>query len=93
MYSREPQLSVLAARDMKKVFKNPKIFLLFENESTWRAAGLEVATGFTNLSTTANDIWYKPYERSSSDTGAMQGYLDWEVNLVEQLQRDGDLVF
>jgi len=93
LYSREPQLSVLAARDMKKVFKNPKIFLLFENESAWRAAGLEVATGFTNLSTTANDIWYKPYERSSSDTGAMQGYLDWEVNLVGQLKRDGDLVF
>jgi rhodanese-related sulfurtransferase len=30
----------------------------------------------------------RPYEGTDVDTGAMQGYLDWEYGLVEQLRRD-----
>ena len=49
--------------------------------------------GAQSLTTQANDIWYKPYEQASAVREAMQGYLDWEVNLVAQIERDGAACF
>ena len=40
-----------------------------------------------------NDVWYKPYEQPGGVRNAMEDYLTWEVNLVEQIARDGDAVF
>ena len=59
----------------------------------WTQAGLATDSGTELLTTEANDIWYKPYEQASSVREAMQGYLDWEVNLVAQIERDGDARF
>jgi len=60
---------------------------------SWTDAGFATANGAERLTTEANDIWYKPYEQASSVREAMQGYLDWEVNLVAQIERDGDARF
>ena len=59
----------------------------------WTDAGFATASGAETLTTEANDVWYKPYEQASSVREAMQGYLDWEVNLVAQIERDGDAQF
>ncbi len=59
----------------------------------WIDAGFTAASGAEMSTTEANDIWYKPYEQASSVREAMQGYLDWEVNLVAQIERDGDAQF
>jgi len=37
-------------------------------------------------------VWVKPYQRAQAQA-AMQEYLTWEVNLVEQIARDGDARF
>jgi 3-mercaptopyruvate sulfurtransferase SseA len=67
--------------------------LLAGGTDSWIAAGYATASGPQNLTTETNDIWYKPYEQASSVREAMQGYLDWEVNLVAQIERDGDARF
>ena len=59
----------------------------------WIGAGLPVSDGAEKLTTEANDVWYKPYEQAAAVREAMQGYLDWEVNLVNQIERDGDAQF
>jgi 3-mercaptopyruvate sulfurtransferase SseA len=60
---------------------------------SWIDAGHPLSSSAEHLTTEANDIWYKPYEQASSVREAMQGYLDWEVNLVNQIERDGDAHF
>ena len=35
------------------------------------------------------DRYRRPYEGTDNPVEAMQGYLDWEFGLVEQLGRDG----
>lgn len=35
------------------------------------------------------DRYRRPYEGTDNPRGAMQGYLDWEYGLVDQLGRDG----
>jgi hypothetical protein len=39
------------------------------------------------------DAWYKPYDRGGGGETAMKEYLDWEVDLVAQVERDGDARF
>ena len=41
----------------------------------------------------AVDQWRKPYERSGNTKAMMQEYLDWEVDLLPRIERDGSLQF
>ena len=59
----------------------------------WTDAGFALLSSAQQFTSEPNDIWYKPYEQASSVREAMQGYLDWEVNLVKQIERDGDAQF
>ena len=63
--------------------------------AAWRAAGLPLAKGRDGelLTCEPNDVWYKPYEHREAIEQAMRDYLTWEVNLVEQIERDGDARF
>jgi len=57
----------------------------------WVAAGLPVAQGAEGVLTGDDDHWYSPYahqDLSLRDAGFQQ-YLDWELGLVEQLEREG----
>ena len=36
------------------------------------------------------DVWYRPYDFKDDVEAAMRQYLDWEVDLVPQVERDGD---
>ena len=41
-----------------------------------------------------DDAVRKPYDHAEGSVDqAMREYLSWEVNLVEQIERDGDAVF
>ena len=55
----------------------------------WIAAGLALESGETRLASARTDRYRRPYEGTDSPRAAMQGYLDWEYGLVEQLARDG----
>lgn len=59
--------------------------------SAWSAAGLPVAQGSDGVLTGDDDHWYSPYahkDRALRDAGFQQ-YLDWELGLVAQLEREG----
>jgi rhodanese-related sulfurtransferase len=59
--------------------------------AAWAAAGLPVAQGDADVLTGDDDHWYSPYAHSDlrlRDAG-FQHYLDWELGLVAQLEREG----
>nr|WP_315593988.1 rhodanese-like domain-containing protein [uncultured Cupriavidus sp.] len=59
----------------------------------WAAAGLPVGAGEERVLTGDDDYWFSPYQHAdvAQRNAGFQAYLDWEVNLVEQLGREGDI--
>jgi rhodanese-related sulfurtransferase len=58
----------------------------------WRAAGLALTSGREALADTPNDCWRRPYDPYAGE-GARERYLKWEIELVHQIEREGDLGF
>ncbi len=65
------------------------VFLLAGGNAAWFAAGLPDESGEQHLAVPRSDRYRRPYEGTDNPREAMQGYLDWEFGLVEQLGRDG----
>ncbi|NIO39082.1 MAG: rhodanese-related sulfurtransferase, partial [Burkholderiales bacterium] len=86
-------LAHYVAHDLAQEKPTRQVIVLDGGTRAWIDAGLPASSGAENLTTEANDVWYKPYEQVSAVREAMQGYLDWEVNLVNQIERDGDAQF
>jgi len=59
----------------------------------WAAAGLPLATGAEGVLTGDDDHWYSPYAHTDPATrnAGFKQYLDWELGLVAQLEREGDV--
>ena len=53
-------------------------------------AGFEVETGQVRMADPPTDVWYRPYDFKEDVEAAMRQYLDWEVDLVPQVERYGD---
>ena len=51
--------------------------------------GPEPGGGGASTADDPDDRWLKPYERDEGVEQAMRDYLDWELGLVEQVERDG----
>ena len=90
--SSDSALAKFAAAELKSLVDAP-VFVLDGGDGAWRAAGEEMATGWENLASAREDVFYKPYDREGSPEEAMQQYLTWEIALVEQIKRDGTLIF
>ena len=92
--SEDGVLARLAASDVASMWPGAAVRVLRGGTKAWIEAGGEVERGFTAPTTTADDVWYKPYDH---DDGVpeqhMQEYLTWEVGLVEQLARDPTVSF
>lgn len=59
----------------------------------WVATGLPTGSGAEDVLTGDDDYWYSPYHHTDTtqrDAG-FRSYLDWEVGLVAQLEREGDI--
>jgi rhodanese-related sulfurtransferase len=82
----------LAAPEAAQLTQTP-IKVLRGGTAAWLAAGLPLETGMTHLADTIEDVWYRPYDRTANVEEAMQDYLNWEVNLVQQIARDDDVNF
>ncbi|NIW04292.1 MAG: thiosulfate sulfurtransferase [Gammaproteobacteria bacterium] len=89
----QPELARLAAADLASLRENVNVRMLAGGNRSWFDAGLPTSTGMERATTTTDDVWYKPYEQRSAVAERMQEYLDWEVALVEQVERDGTLRF
>ena len=85
-------LARLAAPEAAALTQTP-IKVLAGGTDAWRAAGLPMENGMTHLADTTDDVWYRPYDRTAKVEEAMQDYLTWEVNLVQQIERDDDVKF
>ena len=61
----------------------------------WAAAGLSLEAGIDDLADAVDDVWKSPYADAdpAEREAAMRAYLSWEVDLVEQVPRDGSLAF
>ena len=85
-------LAQLAAPEAAQLTGTP-VRVLRGGTAAWRAAGLPLESGLTQLADTTDDVWYRPYDRTANVEEAMKDYLTWEVNLVKQIERDDDVNF
>ena len=72
---------------------NVPVFALNGGNAGWASAGLPLEAGADGLGAEPDDVWLRPYDRSSGIEDAMHEYLAWEIGLVEQFERDGTLHF
>lgn len=82
------QLARYAVPEVAALSGKP-VFVLEGGNSAWIAAGLPTEQGEQRLGAPRIDRYRRPYEGTDNPREAMQGYLDWEFGLVEQLGRDG----
>jgi len=82
-----------AAADLAAATGRP-VQVLAGGTEAWTEAGYEFATGFEHMASKNDDVWYKPYDHDDGDPEKhMKAYLDWEVDLVRQIERDGTTRF
>ncbi len=91
-------LARYAAKDIAELRPNQLVRVLAGGNNAWLDAGFAWDSGFkdagdTDVNPDADDVWYKPYDHPDAARKRMQDYLDWEVALVEQMERDGTLEF
>ncbi|MFG1478330.1 rhodanese-like domain-containing protein [Xanthobacter sp. V4C-4] len=59
----------------------------------WAAAGLPLETGESALLHTADDVWRSPYQEAGDRHAAFRRYLDWEIDLIHQIEKDDTVSF
>jgi rhodanese-related sulfurtransferase len=84
-------LASLTVAEAKALTARP-VRALSGGNAAWRAAGRPFSTE-AKMADEAVDQWRKPYERSGNTKAMMQEYLDWEVDLLPRIKRDGSLQF
>ena len=82
-------LAAFAAEDVEG-----DVRVLDGGTAAWMAAGRDLVPGEEDrIAANVNDVWLRPYDRGTGVEDAMQAYLDWEIDLVAQLARDGTARF
>jgi rhodanese-related sulfurtransferase len=93
LVSPDGEMAAFAAAEAAKVAGGRPVAILKDGMKAWRDAGLAVETGHTRMADPPTDVWYRPYDNKEGVEAAMRQYLDWEVDLVAQVKRDGDAEF
>jgi rhodanese-related sulfurtransferase len=88
----DPRLAELGALDVAAL-TTADVRALEGGTAAWRAAGRPLVEGTEHMTGPAEDVWYRPYDRARDREAAMREYLSWEVDLVRQVERDGDARF
>jgi 3-mercaptopyruvate sulfurtransferase SseA len=70
----------------------PAVYVLDGGTEAWRDARLKLATGREAMADTPDDCWRRPYDPYARE-GARERYLKWEIELVHQIEREGDVGF
>jgi rhodanese-related sulfurtransferase len=86
-------LTAAFARAELQALTTRQVLALEGGTNAWAAAGLPLEPNLVRLAVPADDVYKRPYEGTDSPRAAMQGYLDWEFGLVEQINRDGSARF
>ena len=93
LVSPDGEIAALAASEAAEVAGGLPVAVLAGGMKAWREAGLDIETGHTRMADPPTDVWYRPYDFKEDVEAAMRQYLDWEVDLVPQVKRDGDARF
>lgn len=89
----DPALAALAVAELDALVEAPTAALEGGTEA-WAAGGFQLAADRTDPPDEACvDAYLRPYDRNHGVEEAMRAYLSWEVELVEQIARDGDAPF
>lgn len=79
-----------AARDLEQ-FGFENVTVLDGGIAAWKDAGFEtVADPATPADADCLDYWFWAHDRHDGNADAARYYLDWEINLPAQIERDGD---
>ena len=89
----DAEIGALAAAEIADLTGGLPLAVLTGGMKAWREAGFEVETGHVRMADPPTDVWYRPYDFKEDVEAAMRQYLDWEVDLVPQVERDGDARF
>jgi len=81
----------LAAAELQST-RFADVRVLEDGTTGWRNAGLPLAAGREAMADTPNDCWRRPYDPYAGE-GARERYLRWEIELVSQIEREGDVGF
>ncbi len=93
LVSPDGEIAALAEPEVAKFAGEVPVSILKGGMKAWRDAGLAIETGHTRMADPPTDVWYRPYDNKQDVEAAMRQYLDWEVDLVAQVKRDGDASF
>ncbi len=85
-------LARLAARDLSELLAG-EVVALAGGTASWTGLGLPLEQGLAQAATENDDVFERPYDQEQNVEAAMNAYLTWEIALVEQLERDGTLIF
>ncbi len=85
-------LARLAAADLAGVATVPVIVLAGGTEA-WTGAGLPQETGMAHMASAPDDVVLSARERGQGREEAMREYLEWEINLVNDMATDDDQRF
>ena len=83
-------LAHLAAPEAASLWSDSQVKVLAGGNAAWKGP---TESGVERATTTRDDVWYKPYDHASDYQKHARDYLDWEVALVEQIQRDPTIRF
>ncbi len=86
--SPDGELAWLALADAEARWPGARV--LRGGTAAWVAAGNTLEVEPARLTTTTDDVWYKPYDAHDQAVARqhMQDYLTWEVALLDQIDRD-----
>jgi len=86
--SEDGVLAHLAAPEAAALWPNAEVRVLDGGNTAWYAANAPTESGIERVTTTLDDVWYKPYDHAQNYAQHARAYLTWEVGLVEQMKRD-----
>ena len=87
--SPDATLARLAAPEASEL-TGMRVVVLTGGTQAWANAGHELATGLENMVDERDDTWLKPYDHAGGVEDRMRAYLTWEVDLLKDIERDGD---
>jgi hypothetical protein len=66
------------------------LWWLWRAAQAWVEAGLPLEQGATHMAGEADDVVLSARERNQDREAAMREYLEWEINLVNDMASDDD---
>ena len=88
--SEDGVLAHLAAPEVQALWPGAEVRVLQGGNAAWPGSWEQ---GHERSTTVRDDVWYKPYDHEAGFEKHAREYLQWEVELVEQIKRDPTIRF